>query len=80
MELRITINMDNAAFGYDASNEVSGILHRLAEKTEMDYWDLAPGDTCKLIDANGNTVGEWEVTDDTAKPFEYPEAGAKTTT
>lgn len=80
MELRITINMDNAAFGYDASTEVSGILHRLAEKTEMDYWDLAPGDTCKLIDTNGNTVGEWEVVDDTAKPFEYPEAGAKPTT
>jgi hypothetical protein len=44
--------MDNDAFGYDASTEVSGIL-----------WDLVPGDIGKLIDANGNTVGEWEVTE-----------------
>jgi len=59
--LRITIKMDNQAFHDDDNGtEVSRMLYKLADKLHGYEWH--PGDSHKLIDSNGNTVGEAKVT------------------
>ncbi len=60
--LRITLNGENAAFENHWGGEVSRILRKLADK--LNAWEASPHALeGKLQDHNGNTVGEWEVTD-----------------
>ena len=55
MELNIKINMDNAAF--EESNEISRILKGIAALFETSV----NTDKTNIRDANGNTVGYFEV-------------------
>jgi hypothetical protein len=58
--LRITIKMDNAAFGDAASSEAARILRGYA--TYLDGLSMFDSyGTFKLHDLNGNTVGEAKV-------------------
>ena len=61
MELKITIQMDNAAFGDDGELEAARILRRLA--TDMEKYTLSYKDWV-LMDTNGNKVGTAEVIQD----------------
>lgn len=62
---QLTINTDNAAFG-DGDNaaeacELARILRMLAETFDSDGW---VGDEGRLRDINGNTVGNWTLTEE----------------
>ena len=62
MEFQLTINMDNAAFDDDLGGELARIVRHVARRLED---DSVTGDLlskCSVRDANGNTVGSWEVT------------------
>lgn len=60
MELRIKIDMENAAFEDNGrGHETARILRELAASFE--YNGVNGGDNDKLRDANGNTVGRFEV-------------------
>ena len=68
MNITITINTDNDAFSRDCRREVARILHELADRVNgirnggsTIYCD--PGDTHKVRDINGNTVGEVTIAD-----------------
>lgn len=57
MTLKITITMDNAAFGNgDAGAEAAGILNTLASKLAGEGY-LDAGAEWPLMDTNGNKVG-----------------------
>jgi hypothetical protein len=61
MQLKITINMDNGAFGldqFDRLSEVSAVLQRF---TDAAFGDLEVGNSHNLRDSNGNSVGMAEV-------------------
>ena len=62
VELTITINLDNAAFTEGGADEVGRILASIAERVP-DPLDQTGG-ALSLHDANGNYVGEAEITDD----------------
>ena len=54
--LKINIRTDNAAFEEDeGATECARILRDIASKLERGVWM----DSNRLIDFNGNTVGEW---------------------
>ncbi|MDD5350036.1 MAG: hypothetical protein PHQ12_07480 [Chthoniobacteraceae bacterium] len=59
MKLKITIEMDNAAFaddGNDGRSEAARILAIIARKLDQGV------DTCgRTIDHNGNNVGDWKI-------------------
>jgi hypothetical protein len=58
MELRITLNMDNAEFeDYTRSQAVKRIIDE-ALKYKITTGEVGEG---KLMDGNGNTCGKWEV-------------------
>jgi hypothetical protein len=59
MTLTITIDCDNAAFTDNVGGEAARILRELADKI-CDYADLGGGDI-RLMDINGNRVGECSV-------------------
>ena len=66
MDITITINTDNAAFGEWPEQEAARILAALANKirTEMDFSDKRVGaNEFSLRDINGNTVGKMEVSE-----------------
>jgi len=54
MDIVIKVNLDNSAF-QDNQAELSEIVARQVPH------NLKPGDTGKLKDSNGNTVGSYEV-------------------
>jgi hypothetical protein len=65
MTLQLTLEMDNAAFecephlpnGNNGRTETARILSRLANQLERN-----PGQTeGRLLDANGNAVGQWRI-------------------
>jgi hypothetical protein len=56
MKLRVTITMDNAAFEDAPGYELARILRELAGK--LDGYGAAKDTTIRLMDANGNTVGQ----------------------
>ena len=58
MQLRITIDTDNAAFE-DDPGELGRILRDAGERLDL-HLEHAPDTTfsCKLRDVNGNTVGQ----------------------
>jgi len=57
MNLKININLDNAAF--EDEGEISRILRKLADKISYD----GRIDGGKIMDVNGNSVGTWEITE-----------------
>lgn len=58
MTAKITVRMDNAAFGDTPASELARILRDLAKHIEN-------GDTDRrLMDSNGNRVGAFEITED----------------
>lgn len=59
MELKIKMDMDNAAFEDANGYEAARILRKLADKIEGQQ--LEGSDSFRLMDANGNGVGEAEV-------------------
>ena len=61
MKAKITIDMGNAAFadGYNG-DELARILHHLASGQRGIH--LKPGDSERIMDSNGNEVGEFKVT------------------
>ena len=63
MQLKITIDMDNAAFEDDRGGEVERIL-KTASKNIDRHLGYAPDQdfSCKLQDINGNTVGDVSLT------------------
>lgn len=54
MNITIKVNLDNAAFEENQA-ELSEII------AQQIPHNLKPGDTGRLKDSNGNTVGQWEV-------------------
>ena len=56
MDIKITINTDNAAFEDYPHVEVARILHKMANSTESDGCLLCV-DNYPVMDINGNTVG-----------------------
>lgn len=56
MELTIKINMENDAFKDNNVNEVTRILNDYCKKISRGG-ELLEGDTEKLIDSNGNSIG-----------------------
>ena len=60
MQLKLTINLDNAAFGDEAGTEVARILRELAD--DLDGHNCVIGERHVIFDANGNRVGEAKVT------------------
>lgn len=61
MKFKLEIKMDNAAFEDPA--ELADILRRIAAKFAMaGEWEVIPkGEPQRVMDSNGNTVGEWKV-------------------
>ena len=55
--LKVTIDLDNDAF-IGTNHEAARLLRELADTLEVSGW----ADYGKLIDVNGNSVGDWEVT------------------
>lgn len=53
MKIQIEIDLDNAAFE-DNPGELAQILDKIPS-------NVRPGDDGKLMDSNGNRVGQWEV-------------------
>jgi len=53
--------MDNAAFGDDAEGRLAEVQRIMARK--MGKVDLDPGERGRFLDTNGNTVGEWRVSE-----------------
>ena len=62
MKLKITIQLQNAAFNPDAGTEVARILRDLAESWSGRRWAVV-GSKCSLRDVNGNIVGDAKVVD-----------------
>ena len=56
MTITITIHCDNAAFEDDPGMELAHILRRTGFKLELGVQDL------RIMDSNGNHVGELRVT------------------
>lgn len=66
MKFTLTIDLGNEAMrsGADVAN-VLGKLARRIELREDGYGDsLTPNGFVAIFDANGNTIGQWRVTDD----------------
>ena len=62
MKLKITIEMDNAAFdGANRNQEAARILESLAQDMKDDVALSCTGDRETLMDINGNSVGEAKV-------------------
>lgn len=61
MKLALKMDMGNAAFGDEKGYEAARILEKLARQLK-DHPLLYQGDTYKLVDENGNTVGEARIT------------------
>lgn len=61
MTLKLTIQMDNAAFEESPDAECARILRNLASKVEVGERSLAAGESFSLLDINGNKVGKAEV-------------------
>lgn len=59
MKLKITIDLDNAAFEPASGTEAARILRALAERLDGD--NLRAKDLRPLRDLNGNRVGEAKV-------------------
>ena len=59
MNIKITINTDNAAFKDNPTGEVCRILRDLADRAD----DYGIENTERLRDINGNTVGKVTVED-----------------
>lgn len=57
MEFTLNIDCDNAAFDGDPADEIVRLLHVVAMKIEGGYRDG------NLVDLNGNTVGDFELTE-----------------
>jgi len=57
MDFKIKFNMDNDAFIQDPVGEVSNILQGIANRVL--FGDIFG----KVLDHNGNTIGEWKFTD-----------------
>lgn len=57
MEIKIRINLDNAAFD-DNPDELAEVLGQIP-------YEVGEGDGGKLVDSNGNTVGRWFVSEET---------------
>lgn len=56
----LKIKTDNAAFSDGARGaEIARILRDIARQVE----DMCEGARCSIQDGNGNTVGEWRLTD-----------------
>jgi hypothetical protein len=56
MRIEITIETGNAAFVDYGTEEIARILHKLANSIEQNQ-QISP----KILDINGNTVGEFKV-------------------
>lgn len=68
MTFKLSINMDGDAFHCNTPDckschglEVKRIIREFAMTRPL--YDLRTGDNGNLKDANGNTVGKWEVTE-----------------
>lgn len=61
MDFKLTINMDNAAF-VDDDELVVDLLQNLV--TWMRAYDLKEHGPKRIVDVNGNTVGQAEIIED----------------
>lgn len=59
MDIKITINMDSAAFGDNPAEELSRILQNMADGICVVHGGMKE----PILDSNGNTVGKVKVTD-----------------
>lgn len=62
MDFILKINTDNEAFSGSPGRELSRIMRKLASRIEDGILD-DQASAGRLMDANGNTVGEWEITE-----------------
>lgn len=62
MKLELSFDLDNADFEPPNGRAIANAIHNAASQVEEAH-DLAPGDGGQVRDANGNTVGRWEITD-----------------
>jgi len=76
LKFTLTIDMDSDAFQEgNNGNEVARILSKVVHQVDQD--ELAGGDGRVLRDGNGNTVGQWAVSEpkfrddrDPSNPFQ----------
>lgn len=62
MELKIEINLDNAAFEDAPHTETRRMLARVAEDIcDAQAWHLGAIEAGSIRDIDGNTVGTWKV-------------------
>lgn len=59
MDFQLKIHMSNDAYSVNAVAEVQRQLRAVADSLQD---MLIPGDGRAILDINGNTVGNWEVT------------------
>ena len=57
MEFNLRFNMDNAAFSDYPEGEISSILRKVINKVNDGNEDG------QIRDTNGNTVGEWDISE-----------------
>lgn len=59
MAFTLKIDTGNAAFDGEQASEVAIILRELAGKLDMGGYN--GGGNARVLDTNGNTVGEWNL-------------------
>lgn len=61
MTFKLEISLDNAAFDDCMGPALAHVLTRFCERELRDCEVLEPGDNGTFTDANGNTIGTFEV-------------------
>ena len=61
MKFTLTIELGNDAM--ETLQDVSEAFEQSREGLMDDGEPLGTGDSCHVVDTNGNTVGKWEVTE-----------------
>ena len=62
MTFTMTLECDNAAFDQDPQIEIARILAKLADQIHRGPDMIGAEAGGRLLDINGNHVGDWEVT------------------
>jgi len=63
MNIKITINTENAVFKDNIIEEIQRILETLVDKLTSDYVSIRVGEYHNLRDIDGNKVGEFIVSE-----------------
>ena len=62
MNFKLDFEMNNAAFDDDPIETAKEILNAVAAGLNIDFGDGKMRTREYILDVNGNTIGEWEIT------------------